>query len=185
MGVFEFVTILMTIIIGLGMATLLSGFVNALRPDTTSRPGFIHTVWVLWLFVTQVGIWSARWRLADRTEWSGWSLLAVLVSPVLLFIMASLLFPAKSEKRPLDDYLINIRRYFFGIVTIFWLTALWGSWYFDGIVPGFHTNTIFIVLSAAATGVLAWTANLWAHRILGMVFLILALFIWGSHLTVG
>ncbi len=50
--------VLVSIIMGLGIATLLRGVVGSLRPDTTTAPGLVHAIWVLWVFVMHVGVWS-------------------------------------------------------------------------------------------------------------------------------
>jgi len=48
---FEFIMVLVSIIMGLGIATLLRGVVRSLRPDTTTTPGLVHAIWIVWVFV--------------------------------------------------------------------------------------------------------------------------------------
>ena len=51
MDPFEFIMVLVSIIMGLGIATLLRGVVRSLRPDTTTTPGLVHAIWIVWVFV--------------------------------------------------------------------------------------------------------------------------------------
>ena len=46
-----FLIVLLSIIIVLGIATLLRGVVRSLRPDTTTTPGLVHAIWIVWVFV--------------------------------------------------------------------------------------------------------------------------------------
>lgn len=58
MDPFEFIMVLVSIIMGLGIATLLRGVVRSLRPDTTTTPGLVHAIWIVWVFVMHVGNWG-------------------------------------------------------------------------------------------------------------------------------
>ena len=62
MDPFEFIMVLVSIIMGLGIATLLRGVVRSLRPDTTTTPGLVHAIWVVWVFVMHVGTWGGAGR---------------------------------------------------------------------------------------------------------------------------
>ncbi len=71
MSSFEYVMVIVSIIMGLGITTLLRGAVNAIRADTDSTPGLLHSLWVVALLFQHVALWSLRWSGERREEWPG------------------------------------------------------------------------------------------------------------------
>ena len=101
--------VLVSIIMGLGITTLLDGTVNALRADTLTKPGLIHGFWVLFLLLFHIATWLLRWRAADRPQWTGPEVVAFLFAPIVLFALASLVFPRETREVDLNTYFIENR----------------------------------------------------------------------------
>ena len=72
--------VIVSIIMGLGITTLLRGAVNAIRADTDSTPGLLHSLWVVALLFQHVALWSLRWSGGRREEWPAWVLLFFLLA---------------------------------------------------------------------------------------------------------
>ncbi|MFC1575101.1 hypothetical protein ACFL5A_00440 [Gemmatimonadota bacterium] len=115
MGLFEFLMVLVSIIIGLGIAEVLTGLARALRCAETVRHHWVHSVLVLAIFIAQLQQWWESWSLRDAPEWTFLALLMMLAGPVCLFLMAHLLFPERLEGANLREY------YYGGMRPIWWL----------------------------------------------------------------
>lgn len=163
MSPFEYVMVVVSIIIGLAITTLLTGAVSALRVDTQVRPGWLHGLWVLQILVMTIALWAIRWSGVARTDWSISVVLAYLFMPIAYYVIASLLFPPEGAEVSLDDYFLENRRAFFGILILTNLAGYLGPFlFYDGTRPvaaEWPTTLGFIPVHAF----LAWTSDRRAH----------------------
>lgn len=118
MGLFEFLMVLVSIIIGLGIAEVLTGLARALRSSDSVQHYWVHSILVLAIFIAQLQQWWESWGLRDAPEWNFLALLLMLAGPVCLFLMAHLLFPERLEGADLRAY------YYGGMRPIWWLGAV-------------------------------------------------------------
>ena len=70
MAVFEFVMVAVSIIIGLAIAEVLMGVLEILRAKAFSRTYWIHTAWVIQVFVLTVQNWASQWGLRTFDSWN-------------------------------------------------------------------------------------------------------------------
>ena len=184
MDPFEFIMVLVSIIMGLGIATLLRGVVRSLRPDTTTTPGLVHAIWVVWVFVMHVGTWGGRWQIADRPVWTFWDLLSFLLVPLLLFVLAELAFPLGDAQTNLTDYFHQIRGRFFSVAVMLTIAISWGNISLFGN-PLDHFVNLVAATAGAVFLVLAWVPHRRAH-LAGAVLILLATFVvYGRELTIA
>ena len=184
MDPFEFIMVLVSIIMGLGIATLLRGVVRSLRPDTATAPDFVHAIWVVWVFVMHVGVWSGRWLIADRQVWTFWDLLSFLLVPILLFALAELAYPVEDSKADLRDYYYEIRRRFFPVAALLMIAIIWsGAVLFDNPLRSWVSGV------TASAGVvfllLAWRDDETLHLVGSVLVLAATLTVYGTTLTVA
>jgi hypothetical protein len=118
MDLFEFLMVLVSIIIGLGIAEILTGLARALRSQESVRHYWVHSVLVLTVFIAQIQQWWESWGLREAPQWSFFALLMMLMGPVCLFLMAHLLFPERLEGSDLREYHYGPMR------PIWWLGAV-------------------------------------------------------------
>jgi hypothetical protein len=110
--------VLVSIIIGLGIAEVLTGLARALRRQESVRHYWVHSVLVFAVFIAQVQQWWESWGLRETPTWSFLALLMMLMGPVCLFLMAHLLFPERLEGS-------DLRAYYYGAMRpIWWLGAV-------------------------------------------------------------
>ncbi len=114
MEVFEFVMVLVSIIIGLGMTTLLTGAANLIRARRSIRPYWVHTLLVPLIFLAHAQVWWESWGLNAASAWSFVGLLMMLGSPICLFLIAHLLFPESLTDTDLSEY-------YFEMAPVIWL----------------------------------------------------------------
>lgn len=114
MELFEFVMVLVSIIVGLGMATLLTGVANFIRARRSISPYWVHTLLIPLVFLAHAQVWWESWSLSAAGEWSFVGLLMMLGSPICLFLISHLLFPESLTEAVLSDY-------YFEIAPVVWL----------------------------------------------------------------
>jgi hypothetical protein len=118
MGIFEFLMVLVSIIIGLGVAEILTGVARAIRCRESVQLYWVHLVLVAAIFMVHLQLWWESWGLHVAPEWNFLGLLIMLAGPVCLFLIAHLLFPEPVEGS-------NFRHYYHGAMRpIWWLGAI-------------------------------------------------------------
>ncbi len=92
MSVLEFVQVLVSIILALGIAELLKGWADFLRAES-SRPSVLLFALGCWLVLQHIQFWWVGWRFRDVTTWVFPELLLYVTGPIVLYLAARLLFP--------------------------------------------------------------------------------------------
>ena len=110
MELFEFVMVLVSIIVGLGIATLLTGVANVLRARRTVRLYWVHSVTVAIVFLAHAQVRWESWDLNSASQWSFGGLLMMLGSPICLFLISHLLFPETVTDADLSEYYFEMAR---------------------------------------------------------------------------
>ncbi len=104
MELFEFLMVLVSIIVGLGVAEVLTGVARTIRSRGSIESYWVHGILVLSLFVALLQQWWETWGLRDVSEWSFLALLMLMAAPVCLFLMAHLAFPEPVKGTRFEDY---------------------------------------------------------------------------------
>lgn len=118
MSLFEFLMVLVSIIIGLGLAEILTGVARQIRCLGSTRGYWVHSLLVATIFVALLQQWWEIWGLRVVPEWSFIGLVMMLSGPVCLFLIAHLLFPEQMHGA-------DLRRYYHGdMQPVWWLAAL-------------------------------------------------------------
>jgi hypothetical protein len=116
MGLFEFLMILLSVVIGLGLTELLTGAADLLRARETVRFYWIHAVVQLGTFVALLQQWWESWKFHGVDELSLRAVMLLLVSPVFLFVVAHLLHPPQAEHADLRAYYYRQAPLLWGLV---------------------------------------------------------------------
>ena len=68
------------------------------------RAYWVHTLWALNLLLVNVIVWwfAYRWRTYER--WTFFLFLWLLLSPIVLYLIASLLFPDADVEQPITQW---------------------------------------------------------------------------------
>jgi len=181
---FEYVMVIVSIIMGLGITALLRGTIDTLRADSGWKPGLLHSLWVANILVLHVGIWSLRWSGERRTDWSFGVLLLFLVLPILLYALAELLFPRETYGVQLSEYFLSNRKTFFGLSVIVWLASGVGPFVFYGGVDPTGSPVVVYLTLAALSGGLAFSSSRRLHVAYASLLLLSMLVSFGA-LQVG
>ncbi|MBC7935174.1 MAG: hypothetical protein H7Y86_07430 [Rhizobacter sp.] len=99
---FEYVSILVSIILGLGITQILSSFSDLLYHYKEIKFYWPHTLWILFILFLNIQDWFITYQLKDKLEWSLPELFFILLYPITLFIAAKMLLPANESDKGTD-----------------------------------------------------------------------------------
>jgi len=124
---FEYLSVLVSIIIGLGLSHLLTGAARLIQMRRRVRPYLPTYLWIAVLFVVQVQIWWAAYDARSESTWSFAGFFAFLLLPILAALVSYILIPdLEGEHTELDlraSFMEN-RGWFFGLLTLTVLVSL-------------------------------------------------------------
>jgi hypothetical protein len=167
-NVFEFLLVIMAIVLSLGIAELLGGVVRILRGDLESSG--LHVLWVVIVFQLQVQLAWGLWGLRTRESWRYPEFMLLLLGPVSLYLVAAVLFPSAGSERG-DMHLLRRRRSFYLLLTSYLvITGLYGWLLFDQGWPLMPTILRFVMIGMMGT--LAVTERRAIHWAFGAVILV-------------
>ncbi len=179
MSAFDYLSVLISIILGLGITQVLSGFGRLLNVRSRVRWYGPAVAWGILLLLIHVQTWWAMFRLRTLTieSWTLPTFLFVLLLPILLYLMAALALPDAGGTEPIDmkaSYYAHAG-WFFGLSM-----ALIASSMLRPIVLGdvfrFDADHAFQLLFFAGSAGGALTRAEWYHRWMTAVFFVLIVF---------
>ncbi|MGI9200230.1 MAG: hypothetical protein ACR2QL_04175 [Woeseiaceae bacterium] len=149
MSMFEFVTVMISMILALCLGHLMRGASSLAKAD---REVIHHLPLVLWSIVVLLSVinhWWTLWDLRD-VDWSYGSFIYMLIAPVLVTFATGLLLPSLSGSGPIDlrAHYSRIRR-MFSFALASYATVMW----FDG--PLFAGQAIFGTVGALHIPIIA------------------------------
>lgn len=176
MNVFEFLLVIVSILLGLGIAELLAGFVRILRGELVA--GKLHALWMFVIFQLQVQLAWGLWGLRSKVEWQYPEFLLLLLAPVILYLTAAVIFPRVGSDESLDTHLMRRRKPFFLLLTGYVSVAGLFSWllFEDDLTL---TSASIRLAAVAILVILATTARRGLHLVLGLA--VLALQLWFTY----
>ena len=167
---FQYLTVLVSIILGLGLTQLLTGVGRLVQARAHVRGYWPPLLWVALLFLIHVQSWWAMFELRDHRGWTFLEFLVVLLTPTTLYLMAALLIPdvpdALDGDRTLDlrAHYYAQARWFFGAGVAVVASSLLRPVVFDGHLPldlDRGLQGVFAALALAA----AWSRRPRVHEL--------------------
>lgn len=113
---FEYLAVLISIVLGLGVTELLAGVQRLAHARHRVRFHWLPLTWTGLVFVALVQWWWAAFGLRGRAEWNFFSFLLILLVPVLLYLAAALVLPPEQKEGRYD-----LRAHYFGIHRLLFL----------------------------------------------------------------
>ena len=99
---FEYVSIMVSIILELGITQILSSFSNLLYHYKETKFYWPHTIWVIFILFLHIQDWFITYELKDKPAWLLPELLFILMYPITLFIAAKKLLPSNENDKGTD-----------------------------------------------------------------------------------
>jgi hypothetical protein len=110
--------VLVSLIIGLGLAELLSGIAQTIRNKEEVKLYWAHSVFVIVIFLALIQTWWEIWGVRETPAWTFLGLLMMLGGPIGLFLISHLVFPEQLAGANLKSF------YYERMRPVFWLGVL-------------------------------------------------------------
>ncbi|GAA0718829.1 hypothetical protein [Dokdonella soli] len=94
MNEFEYITVLLSILIGLGVTQLLSGIARLVRDGRALAQAWWVMVLVATLLLANLQVWWVSFGWRHVADWTFFSYVSFMILPVLLYLLAYLILPA-------------------------------------------------------------------------------------------
>ncbi|MGA9340833.1 MAG: hypothetical protein WBV61_00680 [Rhodanobacteraceae bacterium] len=140
MSEFEYISVLLSIIIGLGITQLLSGVARLVRDGHSLRPAWWVMVIVATLLLAHFQVWWVCFRWRHVPQWTFFSYAAFMILPMLLYLLAYLILPAdlRLDGKELVREFLDRRRPFYVIVALVPVASFFQQWMLGS---GFQLDT--------------------------------------------
>ena len=116
---FEYFVVLSSLILGLGIAQLLTGVADIVSNLKNVKVGLAHSLAVFNVFVIHIQEWfySYQYLYAVKT-WKLPIVIFLLIYPILLFLLARMLFPTglRGHEKDLKEYYYDQWNWFFSVL---------------------------------------------------------------------
>lgn len=126
MAPFEYLSVLVSIIVGLGLSHLLATTARLIQHRRELVLFGPTLIWMAVLFVLQVQIWWAAFEWQASASWNFFSFLLFLGLPIGAYLLSVLLVPDLDDPEEVDlraSYFSN-RRWFFGLLVLLPIISL-------------------------------------------------------------
>jgi len=104
MSHFEFIMIMLSIIVGLGVSVVLTNVARQIKAGPTCKPYWVQSILTLTIFIALLQQWWESWDLQAIDSWTFPIVVMMLGGPIGLFIISHLLFPERLEGADLRQH---------------------------------------------------------------------------------
>lgn len=119
MGAFEYLSVLISIVLGLGITHLLMGFGRWVEGRGEFHAFGPSLAWAGFLLVVHIQTWWTMFGYTQHREWTFLEFVVVLLQPMVLFLMTLMVFPSSDARRQdLRENFLHQRPWFFGLLIV-------------------------------------------------------------------
>lgn len=166
---FEHLSVLISIVLGMGIAHLLWSVQRLVQARQRVRLYWLPLLWTALVFTIQVEWWWASFDFRQHMRWNFFYFLFVLLSPVTLYLAAAFVLPDIEGERSYDlrDYYYRTRGWLFSVLALG--TAL------DAARRGFQAGSFADFgawsngISALLVGSLGISRRAWYHALISLL----------------
>lgn len=151
MDAFSYLSVLLSIILGLAITQVLQGYRALILARGRVTLSAVPLLWSAVILIGAVQAWWASFGLRDHEDWSFGTFAVILLQMVMIYMQAAIVLPdPPSEREPIDlaDHFDEHRRAFFLFLLGTIAASLAKDWLLDGRLP--EARNLFGQLVAAA-----------------------------------
>lgn len=159
MDAFSYLSVLLSIILGLAIQQILQGYRALILARARVRRDWLPLVWSVLILLMTVQHWWASFGLAERAEWRFPDFLVTLLTTALIYMMAAIVLPDVPADKPTDlrDHFERERRALFALFGAAILSSMLREWQLEGRLPEpenllFHGLFLLVAFIGLATG---------------------------------
>ncbi len=149
MDAFSYLSVLLSIIIGLAITQVLQGYRGLLLARARVRLYAPTLIWSALLLVIATQSWWASFGLAGHTEWTFAGFTLLLLQTVLLYMMSALVLPDIPVDSAIDlrAHYYRERRPFYALLVAMLATSVAKDWTIDGHLPDAENLAFHVVFA--------------------------------------
>lgn len=117
---FEYVTVLISIILGLGITQIVTGVADVVHQWERIKLYWPHLVWMFIIFFLHIQEWWNIYELRLNDTWRLPTFLFISLYPINLFILARLLFPLHHH----EDVVLDYKKFYYDNFNKFFLVLI-------------------------------------------------------------
>ncbi len=169
MDAFGYLSVLLSIVLGLAMTQVLKGFRGLILTRATVRMYWPCVLWAVLLLVIDVQAWWAMYGLRDHASWNFIAFAVVLMQTVLLYLSAGLVLPDIRDDRAVDlrEHYFDHTRWFFGFAVASGVVSISKDLVLSGALPG-TSNLASQLVFMTTCAVAIFTSNESYHKFLAV-----------------
>lgn len=121
MTLFEYLGVLISVVMGLGVTHLLIGASKVIQNRDSVRVYWVHAVWTVNILIYILVIWWGMFWWSSLEEWTFYNFLFVTLYAIVLFILAAMLYPWDVPTDfDYEEHFFKNRAWFFGLFVAAW-----------------------------------------------------------------
>jgi hypothetical protein len=129
MDIFEYIAVLTSIIIGLGITQLLRGLARLIQNPGHYQTYWVHLLWVAAMFFNMVFWWWWEFRLGSIESWTFLLYSFVVLYAFVFYLACALLSPEDiGDYDGFRGYFYSCRRWLFGLLAFSLFLDMGDSW---------------------------------------------------------
>lgn len=167
MGEFGYLSVLITIILGLGIAQLVTGIGRLIVAHQGVRIYWPTVAWVGLLLIFHILTWWTMFGFRDYREWNFLAFLIVLLQPIVLYLLAALILPDFTPESRMDLKAVYYENagWFFSLLVVLFCVSLLKDLALFGRLPEKANLAAHIIFMALGIGAIV-TRREWYHQLL-------------------
>ncbi|MDH3212948.1 MAG: hypothetical protein OEM05_10730 [Myxococcales bacterium] len=172
MSLFEYISVMVSVVLALGIAQILTGIGAFLSARDRHRAYWLHSVWLTFLALLHVYMWWYFWDLRSNPPDTSPAFIFTLLGPALIYLPTYVLlegrFPSNAK-----EHFDRVRRPFFALIiagtTYQILNQLLNPWVLGYSVPVVFKVGTVLQVGAATAGF--FTSDRRVHGAIALYFL--------------
>ena len=114
---FEFLVILISVIMELSIARLVSGIGDLIRIIKSRNGYWVYSVWIFNVLLLISGFWWSMFGWSLKKDWSFFYFVLLLIFTITLYLLTNFLVPKEIKKETnIKEYFLENRKMFFGVL---------------------------------------------------------------------
>ena len=156
MHMFEYVIVLISIVIGLALTHLMQGIAALIQNHRRTRIWWVNLVWAAYMFLSILFWWWWEFQLQTIKAWTFAIYLFVISYALYLYLICAVLFPRNPEGYDsYKDYFLARRSWFFGLLIGWSVIDVVDTWVKGPDYFASHTqDTVIFNVILALTGII-------------------------------
>jgi hypothetical protein len=175
MTIFEYFMVLLSVVLSLALAQLITGVGELVRARGKVRWSVTYLLWLVVTFAMIIDYWASLWLVRGIPSWTLVALVFLLLPAAMMFLSILWLLPRHIGDEPIDlaEHLLSERRLFLGALIAYFVCG--GVTNVLILPPGEFDFANFAILPVALmiAGSAWWSPRTWVQRAAPMVMLAL------------